>query len=140
MLFSSDGRSYVRRKPGTRYEIKNLQSTVKFGGRSVMTWGCFTSKGLGEIAFIDGKMNADGYSRIIDYYLMKSFEKLNMQDYIFKQDNDPKRTSMKVKEYLDAKKVKRINWHPQSPDMNPIENFWCDLKRRVKQRNPTNMK
>ena len=35
-LFASDGRVYVRRKVGQRYNKKNLKSTVKHGGGNIM--------------------------------------------------------------------------------------------------------
>ena len=31
-----------------------------------------------------------------------------------------------------------MNWQPQSPDLNPIENLWGQLIRLIQDRNPQN--
>lgn len=106
-LVGSDGHTYVRRKVGTRYHSENLKPTVKFGGGNVMVWGCFSSKGVGKIAFVDGTMDADQYCRILDSCLLESQSKLGMTDFVFRQENDPKHTSETCKEYLAIKKLKQ---------------------------------
>ena len=36
-------------KNGTAFKKHNTISIIKFGGGSIMTWGCFSSKGIGEL-------------------------------------------------------------------------------------------
>uniref|UniRef100_A0AAZ3QDH4 Tc1-like transposase DDE domain-containing protein n=1 Tax=Oncorhynchus tshawytscha TaxID=74940 RepID=A0AAZ3QDH4_ONCTS len=36
-------------------------------------------------------------------------------------------------------KVKVLEWISQSPDLNPIENLWAELKKHVRARRPTNL-
>ena len=54
-------------------------------------------------------------------------------------DNDPKHTSKVVAKWLKNNKVNLLEWPSQSPDLNPIENLWAELKKHVRARRPTNL-
>ena len=54
-------------------------------------------------------------------------------------DNDPKHTSTVVEKCLNDNQVKVLEWPSQSPDLNPIENLWAELKKCVRARRPTNL-
>ncbi|KAK3711266.1 hypothetical protein QZH41_007880 [Actinostola sp. cb2023] len=57
-----------------------------------------------------------------------------MPDHRFQQDNDPKHTSKKAQEYY---RQSGINWWPtpaESPDLNPIECIWNQLKYHLRRR------
>lgn len=130
-LYTSDGKTYVRRKKGDRLKLKNIRPTVKFGGGNIMVWACISSKGTGNLVFIEDTMNAIGYRTILVNNLIKSAKKMKLKNFYFMHDNDPKHTSRLVKEYLAKKRIKLLEWPPQSPDMNPIEQVWAFIKREL---------
>ncbi|KAK3524910.1 hypothetical protein QTP86_011512 [Hemibagrus guttatus] len=59
--------------------------------------------------------------------------------WVLQQDNDPKHTSKSTSEWLKKNKMKTLEWPSQSPDLNPIEMLWHDLKKVVHARKPSNV-
>ena len=140
LLINNNRRQYVWRKPGEAFKIGYTRPTVKHGGGSIMVWGCFSSSGVGNIVFIEGKMNGEIYKTIINQNLKQSAEKMGLGDnFVFQQDNDPKHTSKTVQKFLAQEKISVLPWPPQSPDLNPIENLWQYLDDHIPKSSRTNI-
>ncbi len=69
---------------------------------------------------------------------MPSVDKLNLGDHWdFQQDIDPKQTYKATKAWLRKRFWNVLEWPSQSPDLNPIENLWWDLKKAFAAQRPS---
>jgi len=130
---ASDGRKWAWKRPVDQLGGQHIQGKVKFGGGSLMMWGCMTAKGIGFACRIDGHMNAEGYTEILDNYLLPTIKyyKLDVGQIIFQHDNDPKHTSHAASKWLQDNEIETLDWPPQSPDLSPIEHLWRYLKKKL---------
>ncbi len=75
-LCGSDGVKRVWQQPDEEYKDKCVLPKVKYGGGSVMVWGCMSAAGTGEIQLIEGTMNANMYCDILKQSMIPSLRRL----------------------------------------------------------------
>jgi len=138
-LFRSDGRALVYRQSHEEYRLDCVQPTVKHGGGSVMVWACFSSGGVGDLAFIDGNMCAADYKNILAQHLKPSATAMGIDgDFTFQQDNSSIHKAQTVQDYFKDKGVQVLKWPSSSPDLNPMEHIWNTLKCEVAKKRARN--
>lgn len=86
-------------------------------------------RGPTGICVFEGKMDAEMYVDILEKTLKPFIDEVYPDSHRLFQDNDPKHTSRRAKNEDNC-----INWWktpPESPDCNPIENMWHELKEHL---------
>lgn len=138
--FVSDRPQNCIRRSNERFRPDCLQTTVKHSGGGLMVWGCFSAAGVGALHRVKGTIKAIDYIDILDEHLIPTLNKFHPNgDGVFQQDNATVHTAKSVKEWFNDQEIDWIDdWPPQSPDINPIENLWDHIDRKLRVRTYAN--
>jgi len=127
--FSLDGpddwRSYVQNS-SPNYRIKR-----QCKGGSVMVWMMTMPNGLLSFKVITGKMNSDGYIKMLSESAVPVIKLNYWQNWYLQEDNSPVHKSKKVKDFLEKSRISTLEWPAKSPDLNIVEDCWKTISDLV---------
>ncbi len=128
----------VWRKGGEAHSPSCLKSSVKFP-QSVMISSAMSSAGVGPLFFLKTNATAPVYQELLEHFKLPSTDQLFKDaDLIFQQDLAPAHTAKSTKSWLNDHGVGVLDWPTNSPDLNPIENLWNIVKRKIRNKRPKN--
>lgn len=110
------------------FKIKAKKSG-KYYERTNIIAGYVNNKSIAPMVF-NGSCNTKLFEAWVEHFLIKE---LKPGQYVV-MDNASFHKSQKTRELIESVECKLIFLPPYSPDLNPIEKFWANMKRWIKEK------
>ncbi len=132
LLWISGSQSLEEKRRGTESTLLEVQckvSTVSDG------LGCH----VGPLCFLRSKVTTAVYQEVLEHFVLPAADQLyGDADFIFQQDLAPAHSAKATSTWFKDHGIPVLNWPANSPDLNPIENLWGIVKRKMQNARPNN--
>jgi transposase len=133
----------VWRESNEEWDIECLSSTVN-NSPGCMYWGCFSWYGPGPLIPLSSSVTGATYVEILRKYALPTIKEFpgnaDRGRPLFQQDNAKPHTAKVTRQFFEDNNIRVMDWPPQSPDQNPIENLWHEIKNSVRRKvKPSNL-
>ncbi|XP_067008035.2 juvenile hormone esterase-like [Anabrus simplex] len=140
-LQNDSRRTLIWRETGSRYNRRNIVERDQYGGGGVMVWGGNLLNGRTDlhIFFMGSPRNTVNARRYRDEILrshVRLFRGTVCPEFLLMDNNARPHRAPLVDEFLAGEHIHRMDWPAWSADLNPIENAWDALGRRIASRQP----
>ncbi|KHJ95407.1 hypothetical protein OESDEN_04647 [Oesophagostomum dentatum] len=122
---------YCFARKGDRFA--QMRSRAKYPPK-LHIWGGISMRGATEVAIFPGNLRMDSamYCEIIERVFLR-FNRIAYHGYAqLVHDNAPQHTSGFTTRKLEEWKVRTMDWPPESPDLNPVELVWGNMKSYIR--------
>uniref|UniRef100_A0A0P4WEJ0 Tc1-like transposase DDE domain-containing protein n=1 Tax=Scylla olivacea TaxID=85551 RepID=A0A0P4WEJ0_SCYOL len=105
----------------------------------VMVWGSFSGVGgWGSLYFLPKceTMRQDRYIQMLEDH-MPPVELHGCGSFM--QDDAPCHAAKSVKKWLNDQKINMLDWPGNSPDLNPLDNWWNTMKNQFATHNTSSV-
>ena len=121
-----------------RYNLNFLAPLFKSGGTFVMVWGAFKGFEKSPLVIIPSAQQfAIDFVNLTNEGTFSGFYYMHDQPHelTLMEDCAPLHRSRYLEHWIEAHGIKKMNWPPNSWDLNPIENMWKIVKDLLRHNN-----
>ena len=92
----------------------------------------FDSLARPTLCFLKSSVNAAVYQDILEYFMVPAADQLfGDNEFIFQQDLAPPHSAKSTQAWCENCHVHVLDWPANSPHLNPIENLWGIVKKKL---------
>ena len=108
--------------------------------QSVMVWGAMSSAGVSDLCFLKSSVNAAVYQDIMVISWNISWCQLPINSLEIASSSSSRIllhcTAKSTQAWCENSHVHVLDWPANSPDLNPIENLWGIVKKKLHKHEP----
>ena len=119
----------MKTKRWIKKDQRNTTSIMKLS-KKVNAWAAILYNGKSSIKTFTQNMDSEFYVGILMEKLSE-IKEIGREDMMFQCDNDSKHVIKMAMDIYKKNKLKKMEWPSNSPDLNPIENVWTLMKRKI---------
>lgn len=112
---------------GKKSEKLIAQKSGKYYERTNIIAGYVNKNSIAPMVF-NGSCTTDLFNNWVEHFLIKELK----PNQVVVMDNASFHKSSKTRELIESVDCKIVFLPPYSPDLNPIEKFWANMKRWIK--------